>query len=453
MMLRETLREIAEQAPSPAVPPGLFDRARRRHRRRQQWAAVAVVVLILLIGYGLSPAAPDAAQPAAGPSGLPSRVVAPPSWTEDLTRSPNGPASVVFWGPAVPNRSFHTDVSTPIAVVGLTQDRYRTVYPSQASLVLSPDGRTLLLPYLHANSPDLASTHWRTNALDLVTGKSRTLAAGVEPVSWSSDGRHVLLVQPDRWDHPDAPAATINDITVRVVAWPSARVEWSIHISRPDSVEGESNFLLALSPDATRLAVSTSRQLRVYRGDGAIVWHRDVGWSALAGPVAWRDRTHLAVLRRDLSGAQASWYDPSHWTLEYVDPATGDPVTGPRYPVLSSAFSVQIIAWRGDTAYAVARSHPADRPDEDQATLVRLDPGATGAPQVLTMPTGAANLNVAADYVDVTRPAGPADFGVSTVEVFALALRPAGIAAIVLLLAWLWWRRRKPRIRSIPPAP
>ncbi|TML22078.1 MAG: hypothetical protein E6G35_16450, partial [Actinobacteria bacterium] len=66
MMLRETLREIAEQAPSPAVPPGLFDRARRRHRRRQQWAAVAVVVLILLIGYGLSPAAPDAAQPAAG---------------------------------------------------------------------------------------------------------------------------------------------------------------------------------------------------------------------------------------------------------------------------------------------------------------------------------------------------------------------------------------------------
>ena len=114
---------------------------------------------------------------------------------------------------------------------------------------------------------------------------------------------------------------------------------------------------------------------------------------------------------------------------------------------------MQIIAWRGETAYAVARSHPADRPTEYRATLVRLDPGATGAPQVLTMPAGAADLNAAADYVDVTRPAGPADFGVSTVEVFALALRPAGIAAIVLLLAWLWWRRRKPRIRSIPPAP
>ena len=451
MNLQQMLRDLADEAPAPAVAPGLFDRVRRT--RRQRWlAAAAVVVVLVSSGYGVSVVDLHRSHVAAGPDGLPGTVVDPPRWTKELAGSPNGPASVVFWGPAVAGPAFGDFRQTGMAVVGLSRDTYRVVYPSQPSLALSPDGRTLLLPYTRDNG---GVTHWRVDALDLTTGASRTVVTDFVPVRWSTDGTHVLLVQPTRWFTPDAPGETINDVTAMVMSWPSGQVDWTVHVARPAPVEGENSYHLALSPDASMLAVATSGQERVYRRDGSLLWSRDVSWNLVAGPAAWRDDGRLAVMQRTVNSCPgcppSNWTDRTDWRLGFLDPATGDPVAGPGYPVLRAAFSVQVVAWRGDTAYAVVRSGSS----QARAALVRLRPGVAAPDQVLSMPAGASDLTVATDYVDSVRPAGPAEFGVSTSQLLSMAYdasRPAAAVIIIGVLLW-YWRRSRKRLRPVPPAP
>jgi hypothetical protein len=455
MILQDTLRAIAEEAPPYLVPEKLFDKARRRHRRRVQWSAVAVVLLVLATGYGLTPPDVRGAEPAAGPPGLPSQLFAPERWTEAFADSPTGPASVAFSGPALADKAFSNGFdgfTSPVGLVGLTRDTYRVVYPSQGgSLALSPDGQTMLLPYLKGPAGDLASKNWRTDALDLTTGSIRTVATGVIPIAWAPDGRHALLAKWNRWDNQAGPAESINDITVSVMAWPSTHIDWTVYISRPEAVEGESNFYVALSPDATRVAVSTSKQLRVYRSDATVVWRRDVGWSMFAGPAAWRDDNRLAVLRRTLPNCAdcqlEHFYDPSDWTMTFVDASTGAPADGPRYPVLGAANSLQVVAWRGDTAYAESRSE-LDSHGTTQAHFLRLTADAPAAEQVISVPRGISALAVAVDYVDRIRAVGTPAFGFSVPQVLALGLSIARWLVLAGLVALaVWWRRRRRRKR------
>jgi hypothetical protein len=439
MSLRDGLHALAEQAPRTPVPSGLFDRARQRRRRR--WAAATTAVVVLAVaGFGVALPSQRGERFADGPAGIPKTLADPPAWTAEVADSPAGPASVVFRGPTVPDHAGTVAGATPTAVVGLTADTYRVAYPSQASLALSPDGRTLLLPYLNPDTSDMRARDWRTDALDLVTGKTRTLATRAAPIGWSVDGRHALLVQPNRWDRPDAGAATVNDMTVTVVGWPSGKPDWSVHIGRPDAVEGESTYPVALSPDGSMLAVSTSHELRVYQRDGTLRWTRPLsGLDVLAGPAAWRADGQLAVLRRS---PVSYWADPGQQTVTFVDAATGEPRPDPRLPVVRSAFSVQIVAWREDTAYAVVRDRPPG-PDHIQSSLVRLVPAASG-PQTMLTSAGAEDLNVAADYVDATRSAGRPSYGLSLAGLLSVVLPYVWWATVLAGIALLvWWRRRR----------
>lgn len=458
--LAELLRDLADEAPAMTVPSGLFDRARRRRRVRWAMAATAVVVL-LLSGYGVSlvglGAGRDSAQIAAGSPGLPATVFDPPQWTQPFAGAPNGPASVVFWGPAVPDRAFAGAPAspTPTAVVGLSRDTYRVVYPSQPSLALSPDGTTLLVARRTGQT-------YRTDAVDLATGRTRPIATRRMPIGWSADGRYALVGITDRWGGgppADAEVGSINDLTLDVLAWPSGQVEWSVRITRPEAVEGESNYLVALSPDASMLATSTSHELRVYRRDGTQLWHRPLdGFDVLAGPAAWRPDGRLAVLRRTTCAGcrpQQSWADPSDWRLTFVDAATGDPLPDPGYPKVSPAFSLSVIAWRGETAYAVTRVSAADDPTKIQASLIRLAPGGTGPGRVLAMPDGTGDLNVATDYLDTIRPAGSPEFGFSLRQAAGMVVPYVQLVIILVVIGFLlwWWRRNRTRLRPVPPAP
>ena len=435
MTLPDMLRSLAETAPPRSVPPGLFDQARRRHRRR--WAAALAVLMVLAgSGYGAILAADRRAPVAAGGPGLPGEVYDPPVWTAELDGGAMGPAAVAFWGDTVPEKPFSFGFPNSTALVGLSSDTYRIVYTSgDPGVVLSPDGRTALLAELDLNGAgSMTADDWRTDALDLVTGQRRTVATRAEPVSWSADGRHLLVVKPYYW--PDAGTAGVPADLVTVVAWPSATEEWSVRVERPRAVEGETYHYLALSPDASRLAVTTSEQLRVYGRDGAIQWQRGIGSDLLAGPAAWRGDGRLAVMRCAPC--------PGDWRVEFVDAGTGDPVSAATYPAVPGLRPPRTIAWRADTAYVVAGPQ-----------LVSLSPGGAAPVRVLSMPPDVLDFTVAADYVDTIRAAGPPAFGFNPLPMVRQALDVLRVAACVGLVVFLIWRVRRRRIErtQIPPAP
>jgi hypothetical protein len=442
--LRGSLQALADRAPEGPMPPGLFDRARRRRRRRYAAAALTVVVLVLS-GYGLSVSGPlglDRRGPeyAAGPPGLPDRLFDPPRWTQEFSGSPNGPASVLFRGPGIARPAFG-GFGSPVAIVSLTGDVYRIAYPAEPP-ALSPDGRTLLESRLEGGR--------HTVAVDLATGESRPLGRDVMPVAWSVDGRHALLVHWNQWNQT---GPVNNDMTVHVVGWPSGQTEWSVAVERPDPLEGETNFFIALSPDASMLAVTTSRELRVYDRNGQIRWRRTMDNVVLGGPAAWRADGRLAILRRDLPTAcdgcpARGWFQPSGWSLEFVDVTNGEEAAGPAYPAVRDAYAVRIVAWRGDTPYAVVRRRSEDD-DLITATLVRLQPGAATPQDVLSPAPDTEDLAVATDYVDAIRPAGRPEFGFSIRQVISTALPVIQIVVLVAgVILILWWRRRTRRRRS-----
>jgi hypothetical protein len=442
--LRASLQALADRAPTSPMPPGLFDRARRRRRRRFAAAALAVVALVLS-GYGLSaygPLGPDRRGPeyASGPAGLPDRLFDPPMWTGEFSGSPNGPASVVFRGPGIARRAFG-GFDSPIAIVSLTGDVYRIAYPAEPP-ALSPDGHTLLESRLEGGR--------QTVAVDLVTGESRPLGRDVMPVAWSVDGRHALLVHWNQWNQT---GPVNNDMTVHVVGWPSGQTEWTVGVERRDPLEGETNFFIALSPDASRLAVTTSRELRLYDRNGSVLWRRTMDNAVLGGPAAWRADGRLAILRRDLPTAcdgcpARDWFQPSGWRLEFVDASSGETAAGPAYPAVTDAFAVRILAWRGDTAYAVVRRRSGER-DLITATLMRLPPGAATPQEVLSPAPETEDLAVATDYVDSIRPAGQPEFGFGIRQVVATVLPVIQIVVLVAgVVLVVWWRRRTRRRRS-----
>ena len=444
MNLTDELRALAEHAPTTSMPAGLFDRARRRRWWRLA-ATGAAVLLVLLGGYALTLADLRPLPPAAGPGGIPQALADPPVWTDQVSDSPPGAAAVVFRGPAVPDRQPFIGSSSPTAVVGLTSDVYRVVYPSQASLALSPDGRTLLLPHLN-DTNEMRTRDWRTDALDLVTGRRRTFATGVVPLGWSADGKHALLMQWNRWNEPDGLVGGINDMTVRVVAWPSGQTEWSVYVPRPDAVEGETNYPVALSPDGAALAVSTSHELRVYGRNGALRWKRPLaGQDVLAGLAAWRDDGLIAVVRR---GALSSWAATGDASLTFVDAATGDERPGPGLPVARSVFSLKVVAWRGDTAYAVLRTRTGEDSPASHASFVRLVPGAA-APETILAPDGVEDLNVATDYVAVMRPAGTPSYGLSLSGLASAAVPYTLPVVLGVTVVVLFWSRRRRRIERL----
>jgi len=145
---------------------------------------------------------------------------------------------------------------------------------------------------------------------------------------------------------------------------------------------------------------------------------------------------------------------PSTWQMTFVDGLTGAPVAGASYPALRSALDVEVVAWRGDTAYAVVR-YSNGRTDGrgDRVQLVRLVPGALEAQPVLTAPDGTLAMNVATDHVDARRPAGPPENGVNVAEVLGWTLTAAAcLAPFVtppLVLVFLLWKHRRRRLRLL----
>ncbi|MGW0432050.1 hypothetical protein ACWDV4_05835 [Micromonospora sp. NPDC003197] len=376
--LRESLHAVA--ADVPAYP--VYERAlatARRSRRRTALAAVAALMLVALAGAMLPLAGTPAVAPAAGAeAALPDRVGVPPFGSLHATDRPRlGPASVIFTGQA-PGLMYGEEGSI-IAVVGADADRYRIIKgeieaQAGADTILSPDGRRVAFRSVNY-------THPRVQVVDLVTGRSRTVASGVsgtvmvEPAGWSPDGRALVV----RATVPTNPERSDYREVLSIVWLNSNRRTWLA-----DDYERDGSTV-AFAPDGKQLAFQTGRTVSVADLDGRRLSSFTLApETELAGKGAWStDGRALTVTRRD----------GDSWSLRRIDPTTGRDLGAIDTPAVSGVTAIRLLGWTVDgtarvVAYQPAPHAPAafDVPlDMDQ----RLAYGNVGAVRVLALGRGA----------------------------------------------------------------
>ncbi|MBS41779.1 MAG: hypothetical protein CMH83_01135 [Nocardioides sp.] len=230
--LHDRLADLAEDAPTPATDPGLWDVARRYHRRRRAGAAVlaaAVVVALLGAAGAVWPSATGSLQPAAPatPSALPSRVVDPSPWLP--TSAAPGPLALVMqaeqrswtgsdWGSLV-GVSATTGAYTFLDLPGRASDVASGI---TAQVALSPSGRWLA--YWTADGDTSADRHpdglTGLAAVDLETGRvvrqEVTSPHGISPwdLAWADDETVVAS-----WGDIDAADASSSRNRLGVQLW------------------------------------------------------------------------------------------------------------------------------------------------------------------------------------------------------------------------------------------
>ncbi|MEV1143954.1 hypothetical protein [Micromonospora sp. NPDC049799] len=449
--LRESLHTAA--ADVPAYP--VYERAlatARRSRRRTALAAVAVLVLVALAGAVLPLARTPAAGPAAGAeAALPDRVAVPPFGSLYATNRPRlGPASVIFTGQA-PGLT-HGDEGSVIAVVGADADRYRIIkgeIEAQAGedTVLSPDGRQVAFRSVGYSRP-------RVKVVDLLTGRSRTVASGVsgtvlvEPAGWSPDGRALVV----RDTVPANPEGSAYRQVLSIVWMDSDRRIRLANEEGPGSP-------VAFAPDGARLAFQTGRTVSVADLDGRRLSSFTLApETELAGKGAWStDGRTLTVTRRD----------GDSWSLRRIDPATGRDLGAMDTPTVSGVTAIRLLGWAVDGSARVVAYLPEPRTptvfdaplDMDQrlaygnvgtVRVLALDRGADAPTTLLTAPTGVVAIDASDDVIRSgrTRDASPPDgmgprFWFWTVLLIAVLV--AGIVAYRARTRLALWRDRTPR--------
>ncbi|MER5333646.1 hypothetical protein [Micromonospora sp. NPDC002717] len=376
--LRESLHTAA--ADVPAYP--VYERAlatAHRSRRRTTLAAVAALVLVALAGAVLPLAGTPAVDPAAGAeAALPDRVGVPPFGSLHATDRPRpGPASVIFTGQAP--RLMYGNEGSIIAVVGADADRYRIIngeIEAQAGedTVLSPDGRRVAFRSVGYTRP-------RVEIVDLVTGRSRTVASGVsgtvmvEPAGWSPDGRALVV----RDTVPANPERSAYRQVLSIIWLDSDR-----RTRLADDYEGNGSPV-AFAPDGARLAFQTGRTVSVADLDGRRLSSFTLApETELAGKGAWStDGQALTVTRRD----------GGSWSLRRIDPATGRDLGAMDTPAVSGVTAIRLLGWAVDGSARVVAYQPAPHaPAAFDAPLEmdqRLAYGNVGTVRVLALARGA----------------------------------------------------------------
>ncbi|MFG3702355.1 TolB family protein [Micromonospora sp. NPDC047620] len=302
-------------------------------------------MLVALAGAVLPLAGTPAVDPAAGAeAALPDRVGVPPFGSLHATDRPRlGPASVIFTGQA-PLLTYGNEGSI-IAVVGADADRYRIIkgeIEAQAceDTVLSPDGRRVAFR-------SVGYTHPRVEIVDLVTGRSRTVASGVsgtvmvEPAGWSPDGR-ALVVRDTVPANPERSAYR----QVLSIVW----LDGDRRTRLADDYEGNGSPV-AFAPDGARLAFQTGRTVAVADLDGRRLFSFTLApETELAGKGAWStDGRALTVTRRD----------GGSWSLRRIDPATGRDLGAIDTPAVSGVTAIRLLGWAADGTARVVAYQPA----------------------------------------------------------------------------------------------
>ncbi|KQW48687.1 hypothetical protein ASC77_08090 [Nocardioides sp. Root1257] len=320
---------------------------------------------------------------------LPDRLADYSHLTADVTDAPVGRAVALY------QRGFGVELfDSPQAVLlAADDDVYRRLGAAESRggpesqgdpgpMLLSPDGRQVVLGDHDTGSPDLA-------VVDLGSGDVATHglpdARSVIPVAWSPDGSRVAYLSDDSPTNPYSGGLIVGDLVVLDLASGEAS----------PVPGGEDVSAAAFSPDGAELAVqhaSGSGGLAIVDlASGAV--RRVDATGSLAGPDAWSpDGSLLALV-----GAPG---------LSFVDPdGTGVPLT------LARPATDGILGWTGSREVAVLES-----PDADDATITAyaLDGGSRPLTAIGDLGSyGIGRIQLASGLIaDLqARPAGSPDHG------------------------------------------
>jgi hypothetical protein len=346
-----------------------------------------------------------------------------------------------------------------MAVVAAASDRYRVF----DATVPAPPGFEALL------SPDGRYAWWGGELHDLVSGKTRHLGAGQQPLAFAPDGGR--LVHASEASFVNASAYATDEVGLYDLARRTDVLRLRVGSAwvppgRSAAVSRAGDRLAVQVRDEVWLAgVSGAGSARPVGPDLRIALG---GGGRLAGAGAWLpDGRSVAVLERSTCvDCPVASYRRT-WRLAERDAGTGRPVPGAAFPELRSTTFVQVVGWRSpDVAVALVGlpgPDARDQPDNyDQAwgpyqeigtasvRLVLLRRGAPQAEVLFQTPPGVSELSVAADLAvsGAVRPSGRPSYGPPH------AYFLAGGACLLVLLAVpivLLVRSRRTR-RSRAPA-
>lgn len=470
LRLTETLRRIADQAPTVRLPEGLWRRGRRLRRRRLAAATAAVAVLALALAVPMVGAVGRGGAswltPARSGPAVPATVYPPLLGQATVRASPPGPAAILVSGEG-PFAGHDLDwyrFEGRSLVVGRdgAYRLVRTTFGGEAgqSMLLSPDGRYVT----GDNTLEGAQWGWAEPALavlDLTTGQVRRYDHGVVAVAWAPAGRRLLVRErePARLSLLDLESGAV----------------------RPLLDLGDARFrpawAAAFSPDGGRVAVQVGDTLHVIDlADGARRVLAELGSRRrLAGVGAWLpDGSRIAVL--EMSGCETDCdnraLNSRVYRIRYLDAGRGVEVSGPRLDEVV-AIGCRLLGWLPGGGAVVVRHdansfvHNGPLPvawgetDTDvvgSVELIGLRPGG-GRARLVELPAGARHVDVPRDLVEAGAFGGPSPSVVEggvrrvvgAVTPVVLALGPGLVVVVFVLLLGVvvvasivnGWRRRR----------
>jgi hypothetical protein len=307
-------------------------RASVRRRRALATAAAVVVAALVAGGFGMLRAgpAPVPADPDRAPS-LPDRIAPYSSLTSTVSRSPGGPAVMLYqFGNGELFNQFQ-----PLAL-GAERDTYRQLDAAEGARqirpwLLSPDGTTAVVT-------DSRTAVEALTLIDLRTGRRRAVplptATGAYPVAFSPDGRalaYSAVPMPMRDPYNDV-AAESRQTGVLVLV--------DLSTGRHSTLGVTPVVAASFAPDGRRIAVQTGPSVRIVDLTGREVRAVDLpAEHVLTTNAAWSpDGRLLAATGSTLSGsAGAGVYRRG---IVFLD------ATGTGLPVPEPIEAEEMLGWR-----------------------------------------------------------------------------------------------------------
>ncbi|MDG4786863.1 hypothetical protein O7626_13140 [Micromonospora sp. WMMD1102] len=478
--LREVLGEVGDAMPPARLTPDVWRRGRRARRRsrllRTGTAAVLVLLVALALPWALSRPYPSSSTVGDGGPAVPARLSLPWMWQATVQMDPPGPASVLFGGDSIGLRGTDIfDSEGKLAVVGRDGDYRMLLYAGWDSVaagenaLLSPDGTRVAQSFLEGSGFEADGG---VTIVDLTTGRSTQYGVGqglecCAPVAWAPDGSSLLVAvsgsdevvdertgmvrRPERLALLDLATDTLlplRDFTPAQAIRTASRA--------------------AFAPDGQTIAVTEGETVRLVERSGRVRWSAELGdRTYLAGVGAFSpDGTRIATVTLDgcLDECDEAALAARRWSVGLLDAATGRPLPGPGFPVVTGS-AVRALGWAGGRDLVVLRYEPEygvqktrDREWNDtgwyetgHVTLLALAPDGS-IRTLIDPPDDVLTMDVAQDLLTADRFGGPS----STAAMFPardiiwVAAVPAACLAVVIglvTLAVVRAIRRRRRVR------